>query len=29
MIPDADHFVQHDAEALVNRTIRSWLADRH
>ena len=28
MIPDADHFVQHDAEALVNRTIRSWLADR-
>ena len=28
MIPDADHFVQHDAEALVNRTLRSWLADR-
>lgn len=28
MIPDADHFVQHDAETLVNRTIRSWLADR-
>jgi len=28
MIPDADHFVQHDAEALVNRTVHSWLADR-
>jgi len=28
MIPSADHFVQHDAEALVNRTIRSWLDDR-
>ncbi len=28
MIPDADHFVQHDAEALVNRTLCSWLADR-
>lgn len=28
MIPSADHFVQHDAEALVNKTIRSWLDDR-
>mgnify|MGYP000051752031 CR=1 FL=1 len=28
MIPSADHFVQHDAEALVNKTIRSWLNDR-
>ncbi|MCE2987206.1 MAG: alpha/beta hydrolase [Phenylobacterium sp.] len=28
MIPDAHHFVQHDAEALVNRTLCSWLADR-
>jgi pimeloyl-ACP methyl ester carboxylesterase len=28
MIPDADHFVQHDAEALVSRTLCSWLADR-
>jgi pimeloyl-ACP methyl ester carboxylesterase len=28
MIPSADHFVQHDAEALVNKTIRSWLGDR-
>ena len=29
MIPSADHFVQHDAEALVNKTVRSWLDDRH
>lgn len=28
MIPDAAHFVQHDAEALVNRTVRDWLAQR-
>lgn len=28
MIPGAGHFVQHDAEALVNKTIRSWLNDR-
>ena len=28
MIPNAGHFVQHDAEALVNKTIRSWLNDR-
>jgi epoxide hydrolase 4 len=28
MIPSADHFVQHDAETLVNKTIRSWLDDR-
>jgi len=28
MIPNADHFVQHDAEALVNRTIKDWLAQR-
>ncbi len=25
MIPDAGHFVQHDAPALVNGTIRAWL----
>ena len=25
MVPDAGHFVQHDAEALVNAQIRSWL----
>jgi pimeloyl-ACP methyl ester carboxylesterase len=25
MIPDANHFVQHDAAALVNGSIRSWL----
>jgi pimeloyl-ACP methyl ester carboxylesterase len=25
MVPDANHFVQHDAAALVNGTIRSWL----
>jgi pimeloyl-ACP methyl ester carboxylesterase len=28
MIPTAAHFVQHDAEALVNRTIKDWLAAR-
>jgi len=28
MIPTAAHFVQHDAEALVNRTIRDWLDAR-
>jgi len=28
MIPGAGHFVQYDAEALVNRTVRSWLNDR-
>jgi pimeloyl-ACP methyl ester carboxylesterase len=28
MVPGAGHFVQHDAEALVNRTIRDWLAAR-
>ncbi len=28
MIPTAGHFVQHDAEALVNRTIRDWLNER-
>ena len=28
MIPKAGHFVQHDAEALVNRTIRDWLDAR-
>ena len=27
-IPDADHWVHHDAEALVNRTIRDWLIAR-
>jgi hypothetical protein len=25
MVPDANHFVQHDAPDLVNGTIRSWL----
>ncbi len=25
-IPGADHFVQHDATGLVNRTLKSWLA---
>ena len=25
MVPDANHFVQHDAAKLVNGTIRSWL----
>lgn len=28
MIPTAGHFLQHDAEAFVNRTVRSWL-DQH
>jgi pimeloyl-ACP methyl ester carboxylesterase len=28
MIPTAAHFVQHDAEALVNKTVRSWLDER-
>jgi pimeloyl-ACP methyl ester carboxylesterase len=28
MIPSAGHFVQHDAEKLVNRTIKDWLAQR-
>jgi epoxide hydrolase 4 len=28
MIPDANHFVQHDAAELVNKTIRSWLDAR-
>ena len=28
MIPGAGHFVQHDAEALVNRTIKDWLNAR-
>jgi len=28
MAPTAGHFVQHDAEALVNRTIRDWLNER-
>ena len=28
MIPGAGHFVQHDAEALVNRTIKDWLDQR-
>lgn len=28
MIPNADHFVQHDAEALVDRTIKDWLNAR-
>ena len=28
MIPGAGHFVQHDAEKLVNRTIEDWLAQR-
>jgi pimeloyl-ACP methyl ester carboxylesterase len=28
MVPTAGHFVQHDAEALVNRTIRDWLNER-
>ena len=27
MIPDANHFVQHDAADLVDKTIRSWLDD--
>jgi pimeloyl-ACP methyl ester carboxylesterase len=28
MIPTAGHFVQHDAEAMVNRTIKDWLNER-
>ena len=28
MIPTAGHFVQHDAEALVDRTVRDWLNAR-
>ena len=28
MIPTAAHFVQHDAEALVNTTVRGWLDQR-
>ncbi len=28
MIPSAAHFVQHDAEALVNKTVRGWLDER-
>ena len=28
MIPGAAHFVQHDAQALVNRTVRDWLDQR-
>ena len=28
IIPDAGHFVQHDAEALVNRTVKDWLDAR-
>jgi pimeloyl-ACP methyl ester carboxylesterase len=28
MIPNAGHFVQHDAEALVDRTISDWLEQR-
>jgi pimeloyl-ACP methyl ester carboxylesterase len=28
MAPTAGHFVQHDAEALVDRTIRDWLNER-
>jgi epoxide hydrolase 4 len=28
MVPNAGHFVQYDAEALVNKTVRSWLNDR-
>ncbi len=28
MIPTAGHFVQHDAEALVDRTIKDWLDQR-
>jgi pimeloyl-ACP methyl ester carboxylesterase len=28
MIPNAGHFVQHDAEALVDRTIKDWLDAR-
>jgi epoxide hydrolase 4 len=28
MVPNAGHFVQHDAEKLVNATIRDWLNER-
>jgi len=28
MIPTAGHFVQHDAEALVDRTVKDWLDQR-
>lgn len=28
MVPTAGHFVQHDAEGLVNRTVRDWLDAR-
>jgi epoxide hydrolase 4 len=28
MVPTAGHFVQHDAEALVNRTVKDWLNAR-
>jgi pimeloyl-ACP methyl ester carboxylesterase len=28
MIPTAGHFVQHDAEALVDRTVKDWLDER-
>ena len=28
MVPDAGHFVQHDAEKLVNTQIRNWLDAR-
>ncbi len=28
MLPEADHFVQHDAPELVNRTIMDWLSAR-
>jgi pimeloyl-ACP methyl ester carboxylesterase len=28
MIPTAGHFVQHDAEAMVNKTVRDWLNER-
>jgi pimeloyl-ACP methyl ester carboxylesterase len=28
MVPTAGHFVQHDAEALVDRTIKDWLNER-
>lgn len=28
MVPGAGHFVQHDAETLVNRTVRDWLDAR-
>ncbi|MET0274052.1 MAG: alpha/beta hydrolase [Phenylobacterium sp.] len=28
MVPTAGHFVQHDAEALVDRTVKDWLNAR-